>query len=101
MVKHIILWQFKDELSEEEKLMRAKEIKAGLEGLKGKVEGLEEITVQTEKLATSNADVMLDCTLKDEKALAVYAKYPEHVAVAENKIKPFIKTRICMDFEVK
>lgn len=99
MLKHIILWQFKDELSEEEKTMRAKEIKAGLEGLQGRVEGLQDIKVQIEKLETSNADVLLDCTLADEKALAVYANHPEHVAVADNKIRPFMKTRVCMDFE--
>ena len=40
MVKHIILWQLKDELSEDEKEKVRGQIKEGLEGLKGKVPGL-------------------------------------------------------------
>ena len=40
MVKHIILWQLKDELSEEEKQTVKAGIKEGLEGLAGKVPGL-------------------------------------------------------------
>lgn len=37
MVKHVILWTLKDELSTEEKVNIKKDIKEGLEGLKGKV----------------------------------------------------------------
>ena len=42
MVKHIILWQLKDELSEEQKKDVRKGIKEGLEGLKGQIPGLIE-----------------------------------------------------------
>ena len=40
MVKHIILWQLKDELSDAEKAAVKAGIKEGLEGLVGKVPGL-------------------------------------------------------------
>lgn len=99
MVKHIILWQLKDELGTEEKEKVKKEIKEGLEGLKGKVPGLLEINVITEGLASSNADVMLDSTLESEEALKGYAVHPSHVEIADNKVRPYTKTRICMDFE--
>ena len=39
MVKHIILWQLKDELSDTEKAAVKAEIKAGLEGLAGQNPG--------------------------------------------------------------
>ena len=45
MVKHIILWQLKDGLSDEEKVNAKNEIKKGLEALKGVVPGLKEIKV--------------------------------------------------------
>ena len=99
MVKHIILWQLKDELTEEEKASVKKGIKEGLEALVGKVPGLLEVKVQTEGLASSNADVMLDSTLIDEAALKGYAVHPEHVVVADNKVRPYTKTRVCLDFE--
>ena len=100
MVKHVILWQLKDELSAEEKVEVKRGIKEGLEGLAGKVPGLVDIKVQTEGLASSNADVMLDSTLADEEALKGYAVHPEHVAVADGKVRPYTKTRVCLDYEV-
>lgn len=100
MVKHIILWQLKDELSGEEKMVVKAGIKEGLEALAGKISGLLEIKVQTEGLASSNADVMLDSSFEDEAALKVYASHPEHVAVADGKVRPYTKTRVCLDFEV-
>ena len=39
MVKHVILWQLKDELSAEEKAAVKAGIKEGLESLSGKIPG--------------------------------------------------------------
>lgn len=100
MVKHVILWQLKDELTAEEKVEVKRGIKEGLEGLAGKIPGLTEIKVQTEGLATSNAEVMLDSTFVDEASLKGYATHPEHVAVADGKVRPYTKTRLCLDYEV-
>lgn len=101
MVKHIILWQLKDEFSEEEK----KEIKAGakegLESLLGKIPGLLDIHVQIEGLASSNADMMLDSSFADEASLKGYSVHPEHVKVADSKVRPFTKSRSCLDFTVE
>ncbi len=100
MVKHIILWQLKDELSVQEKELVKKEIKAGLEDLKGKVPGLVDIHVQISALDSSNADLMLDVTLEDAAALKGYAVHPDHLAVANSKVRPYTKTRICIDFQI-
>ena len=100
MVKHVILWQLKDELSDREKQEVKQGIKEGLEGLAGKVPGLLEIKVITDGLESSNADVMLDSTLTDEAALKGYAVHPEHVAVADSKVRPYTKQRVCMDYQV-
>ena len=48
MVKHVILWTLKEEFSAEEKQQIKKGIKEGLEGLKGVIDGLEEIIVYTD-----------------------------------------------------
>lgn len=99
MVKHIILWQLKEELTAEEKERVKAEIKAGLESLQGKIPGLIDIKVNTNGLASSNADLMLDSSLEDEASLKGYAVHPEHVKVADGKVRPFTKTRICLDYE--
>ncbi|MBR7138895.1 MAG: Dabb family protein [Lentisphaeria bacterium] len=100
MIKHVILWKLKDEFSDAEKETVKAGIKAGLEGLKGVIPGLVEIVVNTGKLPSSNADVMLDSTFTDEAALKNYAIHPAHVEVADTKVRPFTMQRLCLDFEV-
>ena len=116
MIKHVILWKLKAEYTSEQ----SEQIKAGikeglfygggfeqlglqlegLEGLKGQIPGLLEIKVNTNGLASSNVDVMLDSTFENEEALKNYAVHPAHVAVADGKVRPFTATRSCMDYEV-
>ena len=100
MVKHVILWTLKDDFSGEEKENIKKGIKEGLEGLKGQIPGLVDIHVVIQGLETSNADVMLDSTFESAEALKVYATHPNHVAVADGKVRPYTASRTCMDYEI-
>ena len=100
MVKHIILWQLKDELEGARKDEVKKGIKEGLEGLHGVIPGLLDIKVYTDGLPSSNADVMLDSSFENEEALKAYAIHPAHVKVADENVRPFTQTRSCLDFEV-
>ena len=76
MVKHIILWQLKDELSAAEKAEIKANIKSGLEGLAGQIPGLVEVHVNINGLPSSNADLMLDTTFTDAAALKGYSTHP-------------------------
>lgn len=100
MVKHVILWTLKENLTAAEKAEVKAGIKAGLEGLAGKIPGLLEIRVFTEGLPSSNADLMLDSSFADQESLKDYAVHPEHVAVAETKVRPYTALRSCLDCEV-
>ena len=97
MIKHVILWKLKDDIVDKASVKAG--IKTGLEGLKGIVPGLVEIVVRTEGLASSNADVMLDSAFESEAALKGYAVHPAHVVVANEKVRPFTQTRLCLDYE--
>jgi hypothetical protein len=59
-----------------------------------------DIKVNINGLASSNADLMLDSTFESEEALKGYAVHPEHVAVADGKVRPYTKIRSCLDFEI-
>lgn len=101
MVKHIILWKLREDLSETEKQTVKQGIKQGLEALVGKVPGLIDVKVNIDnRLDSSNVDVMLDSTLENEAALKAYATHPEHVAVADGKVRPYTIQRSCLDFEI-
>ena len=100
MVKHIILWTLREEYSGTKKEEIKQGIKEHLEGLNGKIPGVCDIKVITNGLESSNADAMLDSTFVDEEALKGYAVHPDHVAVANEFIRPFLATRVCMDYEI-
>ncbi len=97
MVRHVIVWTLKDDVEDKDKVKA--DIKAGLEGLQGRIEGLISISVEISPLSTSNADLMLDSTFTSFETLKAYSVHPEHVKVADTKVRPFVKIRSCMDYE--
>ena len=99
MVKHIILWKLKDELTDTQKAEVKAGIKEGLEGLAGQIPGLIDIKVNINGLPTSNVDVMLDSSFESFDALKGYSVNPKHVAVADGKVRPYTAIRSCLDFE--
>ena len=96
MVKHVILWQLKDELSDAEKAA----VKAGIKG-----EGLKvwrqgpgvEVHVNINGPPSSTADLMLDTTFESAEALKGYSVHPAHVAVADGEVRPTPRARFCLD----
>ena len=100
MVKHVIIWQLKDEYTEEQKQQIKVEVKEKLEALVGVIPGLLEMKIQIDYFAASNADFMLDSTFENEEALKGYAVHPEHVKIANENVRPFVKSRSCLDFVV-
>ncbi len=100
MVRHVIVWKLKDEYASEKADDIKAGIKEGLEDLSGKIPGLRDIRVYTKPLASSNCDLMLDSLFDDEESLKGYSVNPLHVNVADNKVRPFVSQRSCMDFEV-
>ena len=96
MIKHIILWNLKEDIEDTVKVKKG--IKENLESLVGKVPGLVKLEIITEGLPSSNADVMLYSEFESAEALKGYAVHPDHVAVADGSVRPYTKTRICLDF---
>ena len=62
--------------------------------------GIVDITVHIKGLESSNADLMLDSTFESVEALKGYAVHPDHVAVADGKVRPYTAIRSCLDFEI-
>ena len=97
MVKHMIVWKFKDELTNKEE--KAKEIKVALEDLVGKIDGLLEMHILTDGLPSSSGDLMMDSSFESADALAAYQKHPLHVAIADGLVRPSMASRLSFDYE--
>lgn len=100
MVKHVILWKLKGELSSQEKQDVLMGMKEHLEALVGVVPGLIRLKIVVNGLESSNADAMLDSELESVEALRGYQIHPEHVKTADTYVRPYTELRMCMDYEV-
>ncbi len=98
MVKHIVLWNFVDTLSADEKKEAGAKMKALLEPIKDKVPGTVEISVITNEQASSNKDVALISTFETLEALQNYQISPEHVE-AGKYVRSVTCDRACIDYE--
>ena len=77
MTKHIVMWKIAD------KEKNAPVIKKGLEGLKGKIEGLVDIEVGVNTNSSDAAfDVVLYSVFTTQDALDGYQQNPLHLEVA-------------------
>lgn len=99
MIKHIVMFAFKDEYPEADRPAKAAEIKEITEALVGVVPGLQSTTVYVEPVGTSTHSFMLEAVLDDVDALNGYQIHPAHVAVG-TVIKAVAHNRACFDREM-
>jgi hypothetical protein len=96
MIKHIVMWKFKDDVAEADKL----EMKRQLEALKGVTPTLIDIEVGLDILGSNQSqDIVLYSEFASMDDLKAYATHPEHVKVVEF-VKPLLCERHAVDFEV-
>ncbi len=98
MVHHIVMWKFKDDIEESRKPALKKAMAENLKSLVGKVPGLLSAEFVTNPIPSSTHDMALVTTLKSAEDIAIYAKHPEHVKVADTYVRPFVKDRACLDY---
>lgn len=97
MVKHMIVWNLKDDIDKE--AVKA-EIKKQLEDLVGKIDGLIEMKIEICGLPSSKGDLLMDSTFESVEALNAYAVHPLHVAIADGIVRPNTANRASYDYEV-
>ena len=96
MIKHIVMWKFKDDVVEADKL----EMKHLLESLKGVVPSLVDIKIGMDVSSKeASMDMVLYTEFKSLEDLAAYAGHPEHLKVVEF-VKPLVCDRAVVDYEV-
>lgn len=100
MVYHIVMWNFKEEVAEADKPKIKAAMKENLTELVGKVPGLLSLQFSEAPIPSSTHDIALISTLEKAEDIAVYAKHPAHVAVADEFVRPYVCNRACLDCEV-
>jgi quinol monooxygenase YgiN len=100
MVKHIVFWKMKPEMSTAERDAALKQIKAGFEALKGVIPGLLSIEVGIDFLhSPESADFSLFCEFESRAALDAYQAHPAHQAMVPMVRDVRVERRV-VDYDV-
>jgi len=96
MIKHVVMWKFKDDVAEADKL----EMKRKLESLKGVVPSLIDIEIGLDVVGSdASKDMVLYSEFDALDDLKAYAEHPEHLKVVEF-VKPLVCERHVVDYEI-
>ena len=72
MVKHLVSWKFKPEVSDGQKKAVAEDFERRLKEVQAAAEGVVDVKVIAPPLPTSSVDIVLDGTFLTAEALAAY-----------------------------
>ncbi|MCM1145053.1 MAG: Dabb family protein [Blautia sp.] len=98
MIHHIVLWNWKEELTDAERNEAKARIRKELEAVKEQVTGVVSLSVITKGLPSGNKDIALISAFETQEALDAYQIHPAHVA-AGSYIKTVTTGRTCFDYE--
>lgn len=98
-VKHIVMWQFKEEIKEEDRAELKKNMKEHLENLVGVVPGLLKVEFVVEPISSSTHDMALVTEFDEVESIKGYSVHPAHVKVADTYVRPYVRNRVCLDYK--
>lgn len=100
MVKHIVMWKFKDSAEGKSREENIETVREGLYALVGIIGEIKKMELGTD---ISNTDASMDLALTTEfeslEDLKKYAVHPEHVKVADY-VKKVTLTRVVLDYNI-
>ncbi len=103
MFKHIVLFALDESkfASKKELDKHLNELKSALELLPSKIDCLTSLRVVFNENPDEEFHFMLEAVLPSVDKLSCYAQHPEHVSLAKDLVKPYLKSRACVDFYEK
>jgi hypothetical protein len=99
LLKHIVMWEFKDKALGKNKIENILKAKKMIEGLKGVIPDIVDLELGINKEgSTGSYDLVLYSVFKDISGLDSYQNHPEHLEIV-GFMKEVINKRACVDYE--
>ena len=96
MIKHVVMWKFKEE-NKEENMKKARELLLALPCI---ISELKKMEVHFDIMHTDmSMDMLLDTEFLTVEDMKTYAVHPEHVKVS-GFIRSVIESRVVLDCEI-
>ncbi|MCM1176487.1 MAG: Dabb family protein [Bacteroidales bacterium] len=100
MIRHIVMWKFREDIPGMTPKEAAEEAKANLEALTGKIPGLLHIEVGVNAKASKGSyDAALTADFESWDALDAYRVHPLHVPISQH-CESIRESRTCVDYEL-
>lgn len=99
MIKHIVLFQLRQDISAETRSAVMHTFKQAIEALPHSIPYIRQIHVGFNVNPAEKWDVCLESTFDSMEDLDIYALHPDHKAAARDFV-PHVAARACVDYEV-
>ena len=99
MVKHIVMFQFQEQISAEERKQKGQEVKTRTEALIDIRPGIQSLQVQLVPVGTSTHDILLEGLFDSQESLMRYQTHPAHMSIGD-VLKQVGQCRACFDYEL-
>ena len=96
MVRHIVIWDFQDQWTDEEKETHFQHMKEILEALPAVIPGVVSLKI-ARPLPSAGGDIVLNGVYESEEALRRYIVHPAHVE-AGKYVRSVVTNRRGVDF---
>ena len=100
MIKQVIIMSLQDKCFGPNLETIKNNMKIRLEDLNGKVNGLQNLKVQSDCLKSSNSDVFVELTFENEEALKNFKSNEDYNAATKEAVVPFVASRTHVEFEM-
>ena len=100
MIKHVVMWRFKEEAEGRTKLENMEELKRQLLALIPLIPEIKKMEIGFDVThSEASADFMLTTEFESVDDLKIYAVHPEHLKVS-GFVKNVVESRIVLDCEI-
>ncbi len=99
MVKHVVLFRFRDDVSPETQMQVRERFKADIMALPEKLGFIRSLEVGFNINSSETWDICLSGTFDSLDDVRAYSTYPDHQAAAA-ALKPYLAGRSCVDYEI-
>lgn len=100
MIQHIVLFELTDELSGSKKTKHIGEIREAFEKLPTQIECLRSLRIYPNINSHEHYDFSLIAELESMSDVENYSKHEKHVALVQELIKPYLRSRAAVDIEI-
>lgn len=100
MLKHIVMWRFKENTNGQTAQQHAQWMKSQLDALVGVVPEIRSLECGLDEIGTpASFHTVLTVVVDDQEALKRYAEHPAHLTIAQYAQK-VTETRVVVDYTI-